>query len=178
MDHNVRQELVALLPRLRRFAYALSGSLEDAEDVVQSACEKALTRLHQFELGSRLDSWMFQIVRTTWIDKVRYARRRETTSDPSTLDNLHFDARIEQQTEAREHLAIIRDQIAKLSEDQRTVLGLVTVDGMSYQNAAQTLGVPIGTIMSRLARARRKLAEAIDPEWRAKDAPLAAKRGP
>lgn len=178
MDHNVRQELVALLPRLRRFAYALSGSLEEAEDVVQSACEKALTRLHQFEPGSRLDSWMFQIVRTTWIDKVRYARRRETTSDTSTLENLHFDARIEQQTEAREHLAIIRDQIAKLSEDQRTVLGLVTVDGMSYQNAAQTLGVPIGTIMSRLARARRKLAEAIDPEWRAKDAPLAARRGP
>jgi RNA polymerase sigma-70 factor (ECF subfamily) len=176
MDHGLRQELVALLPRLRRFAYALSGSLEEAEDVVQSACEKALQRLHQFQPGTRLDSWMFQIVRTTWIDKVRYARRRVTTSDPTTLENLRFDARIEQQAEAREHLAIIREHIGKLTEDQRTVLGLVTVDGMSYQDAAEVLGVPIGTIMSRLARARRKLAEAIDPDWREKDAPLATRR--
>jgi len=177
MDHDVRRELVALLPRLRRFAYALSGSLDEAEDIVQSACEKALSRFHQFERGSRLDSWMFQIVRTTWIDKVRYRRRRDTTSDPEMLENLRFDARIEEQTEAREHLAIIRKQIATLSEDQRVVLGLVTVDGMSYQEAAQMLSVPIGTIMSRLARARRKLAEVIDPDWQQKDAPLAAKRG-
>jgi RNA polymerase sigma-70 factor (ECF subfamily) len=177
MDHDVRRELVSLLPRLRRFAYALSGSLDEAEDIVQSACEKALARSHQFERGSRLDSWMFQIVRTTWIDKVRYRRRRDTTSDPEMLENLRFDARIEEQTEAREQLAIIRKQIATLSEDQRIVLGLVTVDGMSYQEAAEMLGVPIGTIMSRLARARRKLAEVIDPDWQQKDAPLAAKHG-
>jgi RNA polymerase sigma-70 factor (ECF subfamily) len=177
MDHDVRRELVALLPRLRRFAYALSGSLDEAEDIVQSACEKALARSHQFERGSRLDSWMFQIVRTTWIDKVRYRRRRDTTSDPEMLENLRFDARIEEQTEAREQLAIIRKQIATLSEDQRVVLGLVTVDGMSYQEAAEMLGVPIGTIMSRLARARRKLAEVIDPDWHRKDASPAAKHG-
>ncbi len=177
MDHDVRRELVALLPRLRRFAYALSGSLDEAEDVVQSACEKALARLHQFERGSRLDSWMFQIIRTTWIDKVRYRRRRDTTSDPEMLENLRFDARIEEQTEAREQLAIIRQQIGNLSEDQRVVLALVTVDGMSYQEAALMLGVPIGTIMSRLARARRRLAEVIDPDWHQKDAPLAAKHG-
>jgi RNA polymerase sigma-70 factor (ECF subfamily) len=120
---------------------------------------------------------MFQIVRTTWIDKVRYRRRRDTTSDPEMLENLRFDARIEEQTEAREQLAIIRKQIATLSEDQRIVLGLVTVDGMSYQEAAEMLGVPIGTIMSRLARARRELAEVIDPDWHREDASLAAKHG-
>jgi RNA polymerase sigma-70 factor (ECF subfamily) len=111
MDHDVRRELVALLPRLRRFAYALSGSLDEAEDIVQSACEKALSRFHQFERGTRLDSWMFQIVRTTWIDKVRYRRRRDTTSDPEMLENLRFDA---QSRNRRRRASILRSSASRL----------------------------------------------------------------
>lgn len=162
MGQDVRKELVSLLPRMRRFAYSLTGSMEEAEECLQSACEKALSRLDQFEPGTRLDSWMFQIIRTVRVDRVRYSVRRPTTSDPDIAETAAFDARTLEQLEARMDLDIIRDEVAKLPEEQRAVLALVTIDGMSYQDAADTLGVPIGTIMSRLARARRKLADAID----------------
>jgi RNA polymerase sigma-70 factor (ECF subfamily) len=151
---------------MRRFAYALTGSKEEAEDVLQSACEKALSRLHQFEPGTRLDSWMFQIIRTVRIDRARYAVRRPTSVVADIAETAAFDARTHEQIEARMDLDIIRDEIARLPEEQRVVLALVTIDGASYQEAADMLGVPIGTIMSRLARARRKLAEAIDAPHR------------
>lgn len=179
MGDDVRQELVALLPRLRRFAYALTGSREEAEDVLQSACEKALSRLHQFEQGTRLDSWMFQIIRTVRIDRVRYAVRRPVANDADIAETVAFDARIHEQIEARHELEVVRREIALLPEEQRAVLALVTIDGMSYQQAADTLGVPVGTVMSRLARARRKLAEAIDtPRAPARLRPVAAERAP
>lgn len=162
MGQDVRNELVALLPRLRRFAYSLTGSMEEAEEVLQSACEKALSRLDQFEPGTRLDSWMFQIIRTVRIDRVRYTIRRPATSDPDIAETAAIDARTHEQLEARMDLDIIREEITRLPEEQRTVLALVTIEGMSYKDAAETLGVPIGTIMSRLARARRKLADAIN----------------
>lgn len=162
MGYDVRKELVALLPRMRRFAYSLTGSMEEAEEIVQSACEKALSRLDQFEPGTRLDCWMFQIVRTVRIDRVRYSSRRPAGADANIGETAVFDARTHEQLEARIDLDIIRREIANLPDEQRVVLALVTIDGMSYQDAADTLGVPIGTVMSRLARARRKLAEAID----------------
>lgn len=164
MTADVRQELVALLPRLRRFACALTGSLDEADDVVQAACERALNRLDQFTPGTRCDLWMFQIIRTVWIDRIRYAKRRETVSDTEQAEAVGFDARIHEQTQARMDLAIVRREIAKLSEEQRVVLVLVSIDGRSYQETASMLGIPIGTVMSRLARARRKLAEAIGAE--------------
>lgn len=161
MGYDVRKELVALLPRMRRFAYALTGSKEEAEDVLQSACEKALSRLDQFAPGTRLDSWMFQIIRTVRIDRIRYAARRPTTSDAGIAETASFDARTHEQIVARMELDIIREEISRLPEEQRVVLALVTIDGVSYQEAADMIGVPIGTVMSRLARARRKLADAI-----------------
>lgn len=159
---DVRKELVALLPRLKRFAYSLSGSLDEAEDLVQAACEKALMRLDQFEIGTRLDSWMFRIVQNTWIDRMRYTQRRGVVNDPEAVERVAFDARIHEQMEARSALGIVRAQFARLPEGQKFVLSLVTIDGYSYEEAAQILGIPIGTVMSRLSRARRKLAEAID----------------
>ena len=159
---DVRKELVALLPRLKRFAYSLSGSLDEAEDLVQASCEKALMRLDQFEIGTRLDSWMFRIVQNTWIDRMRYAQRRGLVNDPDAVERIAFDARIHEQLEARSALDIVRTQFARLPEEQKVVLSLITIDGCSYEEAAQTLGIPIGTVMSRLSRARRKLAEAID----------------
>ena len=88
---DIRTELVALLPRLRRFAYGLTGSLDEGDDVVQSACERALTRLDQFQPGTRLDSWMYRIVQTVWIDRRRaqQAARSQalcTRSSPSSSD--------------------------------------------------------------------------------------------
>src|SRR5688572_22460351 len=107
MDSSVPEQLVTLLPRLRRFAYSLTGSLEDADDIVQSACERALGRLDQFVPGSRLDSWMYRIVQTTWIDRLRYSGRRSEVHAPDLVESLPFDARIQEQTEARADLAIV-----------------------------------------------------------------------
>jgi RNA polymerase sigma-70 factor (ECF subfamily) len=161
MDNTVPEQLVTLLPRLRRFAYSLTGSLEDADDVVQSACERALARLDQFVPGSRLDSWMYRIIQTTWIDRLRHSGRRSELHAPDVVESLPFDARIQEQTEARDALAIVRAEVAKLPEEQRVVLALVTIDDRSYQEAADILRIPVGTVMSRLARARSKLAAAV-----------------
>ena len=155
MDETVRQELIALLPRLRRFAYGLTGSLDEGDDVVQSACERALTRLHQWRPGSRLDSWMYRIVQNLWIDRVRM-RRQHPEAGPEVLEQLPGgDA--EREAEARHDLGTVRRLVARLPEEQRAVLALVTVEGLSYQDAADSLGIPIGTVMSRLARARLAL---------------------
>lgn len=162
MDEDVRQGMIALLPRMRRFAYSLTGSMDEADDLVQSVCERALGRLDQYERGTRLDSWLVRIIQTTWIDRVRMARRRGTVSDPEVIAAVPFDARIHEQTEARAALEIIRAEIALLPEDQRLVLALVTVDGMSYKDAAEVLEIPIGTVMSRLSRARKRLGEALE----------------
>ena len=162
-ETDVRHQIVALLPRLRRFAMTLAGTRDVADDVLQAACEKALGRLDQFTPGTRLDSWMFQIVRTTFIDHIRRQQRRQHADlTPEIVDAIPSDARIHEQTAARADLAIVRGEIARLPDEQREVLALVTIDGLSYQDAADTLGVPIGTIMSRLSRARRKLALALD----------------
>jgi RNA polymerase sigma-70 factor, ECF subfamily len=162
-DIDIRAQIVALLPRLRNFAFALTGSRDAADEVLQAACEKALVRLDQFMPGTRLDRWMYQIVKTTFIDQVRQTRRRkEADFSPDLTEGLPSEARIHERTEARAALAIIRREIARLPEEQREVLVLVAVDGLSYQAAADIVDVPIGTIMSRLARARRKLAVALE----------------
>ncbi|MBU2583576.1 MAG: RNA polymerase sigma factor [Alphaproteobacteria bacterium] len=162
MAVELQREMVDLLPRMRRFAYTLTGSIEEADDVVQSACERALSRLHQFKPGSRLDSWMFRIVQNISIDRMRKKKRRNEVNDPEAFEAVEYDARIHEGTEARLELALVRAEISRLPEEQQMVLALVTVDGMSYQEAAETLDVPIGTVMSRLARARKKLAAALE----------------
>ncbi|MCB1522388.1 MAG: RNA polymerase sigma factor [Hyphomicrobiaceae bacterium] len=174
MTADIRKDIVALLPRLRRFAYTLAGSFDEADDLVQMACERALTRLDQFEPGTRLDSWMFRIVRTVFIDETR-RRKRRSTADDTELDFVGFDARIHEGMQARFDLAVVRAELGRMSEEHRAVLALVTLDGMSYQEAADTLGVPIGTVMSRLARARKRLAQVLESgDGRASDASGAA----
>lgn len=160
--HDIRPQIVALLPRLRRFAKALCGNLDQADDIVQAACMKALGRLDQFEQGTRLDSWMFRIVQTTYIDHARSGRRRAATPIDDQSLAVVFDARIHESAEARADLAIVRDEIGRMPEEQRAVLALVAVDGVGYAAAAGILGIPVGTVMSRLARARKRLAAAID----------------
>jgi RNA polymerase sigma-70 factor (ECF subfamily) len=161
-ETELRLQIVALLPRLRRFAFALTGRQDEADDLVQSACLKALDRLSQYEVGTRLDSWMFRIVQTTFLDEVRSrSRRAKDTVVNEDINAVGFDARIHERTEARADLAIIRAKINELPTEQRELLALVVVDGMSYQSAAEVLDVPIGTVMSRLARARKKLASAL-----------------
>lgn len=151
-------QLLALLPKLRRFARTLTGSVDEGDDVVQSACERALERADQFEIGTRFDSWMYRIVQTVWIDRLRHHSRREEGVDPADLamfpggDAVHA-------AEEKIALAQTRRAIAKLPADLRAVLVLVSIEELPYREAAEILGIPIGTVMSRLSRARLTLYE-------------------
>lgn len=162
MTDAVRAELIALLPRLRRFASGLTGSIEDGDDLVQTACERALTRLHQWQPGTRLDSWMYRIVQTCWIDGQRRRRRRgEVAMDTAALERLG-GSHPGQEAPLRLDLTETGRAIARLPEDQRAVLVLTAVEGCSYREAAAMLDLPIGTVMSRLARARMALGRALE----------------
>ena len=162
MDQSTAQAMAAIVPRLRRFAYGLTGSIDAGDDLVQSTCERALSRLHLWQPGTRLDSWMYRIMQNLWIDELRSGRRREITTDSDELDAM-VGGDAEREVGVRLDLAAVRRHIAGLPPDQRAVLLLVSVDGLSYKEAAAVLEVPIGTVMSRLARARLALARALEP---------------
>lgn len=163
MTQELRAELVGLLPRLRRFAYGLTGSLDDGDDLVQGACERALRRLDQFQPGTRLDSWMYRILQNLWIDQIRAGRRREIAVDEDVMAAFPGGDQA-REMEAKLDLAAARREVAKLPAEQRAVLLLVSVEGASYKDAAEILEIPIGTVMSRLSRARLTLGQALSEE--------------
>lgn len=160
MSVSVSDQLIGVLPRLRRFARGLTGSAVEADDLVQAACERALSRAHQFQEGTRFDSWMFRIVQTIWIDQLR-ARdiRREEAEEEGVHVGTDEPGR---RAEARLALEEVRAALQQLPSEQRAALLLVTVDGLSYKEAAVVAEVPVGTIMSRLARARIALQARLD----------------
>lgn len=150
-----------LLPRLRRFGAALAGSNDEGDDIVHAAIERALSRSGQWQPGTRLDSWMFRIMQNIWKDR---RRRLRTDREKQTLEMAATDLAIDGQrvTETSLMLTRAREQFARLSDDHRMVLALVVIDGHSYQEAASLLEIPIGTLMSRLYRAREALREMIE----------------
>jgi RNA polymerase sigma-70 factor (ECF subfamily) len=156
MTDHFRRDLVALVPKLRRFALSLAGNRQDADDLVQAACEKALKNEAQFREGTRMDSWMYRIIQTLWIDDRRRARSRGTAVDPEDA-GLSDHGKAAALPEDRMMLARARAAMAALPEAQRTVLALVAIEGLSYREAAEALDVPVGTVMSRLSRAREAL---------------------
>ena len=161
MSSAFETELVATVPRLRRFAYALTGSREDGDDLVQAACERALGNASKFREGTRMDSWLFRIVQNLWHDDRRRARTRGQQIDPEQagLSDRGVSARHPEDRMMLEH---VRKVVAELPSEQRAVLALVAIDGMSYRQAAEVMDVPVGTVMSRLSRARAHLAALID----------------
>lgn len=158
-----QRQIVALLPRMRRFAFGLTRSFVDADDLVQAACLRALEKRAQWTPGSRLDSWLYRIVQNLWIDDRRQVRRRGEASSDANPEDVSEVAAVStlHRGEGRLMLSAVERAILKLPDDQRAVLMLVSVDGMAYREAAEALGIPIGTVMSRLARARLGLAEAL-----------------
>ena len=152
-SQDVRTQIAALLPRLRRFGRTLAHNREDADDLVQIALEKALTRTDQWTPGTRLDSWMFRIMQNAWIDEVRARERRAETFRPEEEGEQVGVSPTDAQIDA----LAVRKAVSRLNDDQRAAVGLVLVEGMAYQEAAAVLGVPVGTLTSRLARAREAL---------------------
>ena len=155
-DDPIRSDIVALLPRLRRFACSLTGQLADADDIVQIAIERALGRLDQFQAGTRLDAWLFSIVRNAWIDEARSRARRGRTFVAAELgDQVGDDG--DNAMHARLEAQDVWNAMQQLAPEQREAIALVCVEGLAYREAAEVLGVPIGTVTSRLARGREAL---------------------
>ena len=148
---NEAQRLVDLIPRLRRYARALAGDRASADDLVQDTLERAWAKLHLYRRGTDLRAWLFTVMHNVHVNKVRSAR----STDP--LDDEMPELA---QRAAQSDALVVRDldrAIARLPAEQRAVLLLVTLEEMSYEQVARTLGIPIGTVMSRLSRAREKL---------------------
>jgi RNA polymerase sigma-70 factor (ECF subfamily) len=156
-------ELAALLPRLRRFGRLLTGHAQDADDLVQLALERAWQHQARWEPGTRLDSWVFRIMQNAWIDEVR-ARQRQSRVLVSVDDETLAETGAGPDSPSPADALAVRQAVSRLSEDHRAAVALVLVEGLSYKEAADALGVPIGTLTSRLARAREQLQNLLSPE--------------
>jgi RNA polymerase sigma-70 factor (ECF subfamily) len=165
MDLRTRSEMLAALPRLRRFARGLVGNQHEADDLVQTACERAIRHFDGWEPGARLDSWMFRVLQTAWIDRRRAQRvRNDYVETIAAVTNPVVGG--EAQALASLTLGMVDAAMQLLPESQRAVLLLVCVEQLSYAEAAEVLGVPVGTVMSRLARGRlalRRLIDGVEP---------------
>ena len=149
MDEAKR--LVELIPRLRRYARALVGDRATADDLVQDTLERAWAKLHLYRRGTDLRAWLFTVMHNVHVNRVRATR---------PVDPLDEEMPELAQRSTQPDALLVRDldrAIALLPADQRAVLLLVTLEEMSYEEVARTLGIPIGTVMSRLSRAREKL---------------------
>lgn len=160
----LRQTLPSVLPRLRRFARTLTRDVQDADDLVQTALERALLRAAQWrapaadasgeQIEAAVRSWMFGIVKNAWIDNRRAQRReRAVVGDDADLADVADPA----QSSVQDALSIAA-AMQRLPEEQRLAVSLVLIEGLSYQEAAQVMEVPIGTLTSRLSRAREALS--------------------
>ncbi|MDA8479978.1 RNA polymerase sigma factor [Citrobacter sp. Awk 4] len=162
---DVRQQLAAHLTRLWRYGLVLSRDRDLAEELVQSTCVRALERGAQYTPGTRIDRWLFSILHSIWISELRSRHVRMGKGFVASEELIAPDYR--EQDDARLHYQTIMRRVNALPEAQRNTVFLVYVEGFTYQEAAQTLAVPVGTIMSRLAAARATLAkpaEAQSPE--------------
>jgi RNA polymerase sigma-70 factor (ECF subfamily) len=145
-------------PRLRRFAFALSRDRADADDLVQGTVERAMRSAGHWQAGTRFDSWLFRIARNHWIDTVRSRGRHARRLAPAEEgESIGFDPR--PATEAAIDLKRAMAAMARLPDEQREVVALILVDGLGYREAAEALGLPIGTVSSRLVRGRKALLE-------------------
>ncbi|MCK9503487.1 MAG: RNA polymerase sigma factor [Porticoccaceae bacterium] len=160
----MNESLTQILPAIRRFAYSLTGSVHDADDLLQNTVERILTR--PVPEDADLLKWAFRICRNLWIDEYRASKVRGQATACGALQETPIDGE-----------AIIHNQItlmevdsamATLPNDQRAILALVAVQGLAYQEVADVLKIPIGTVMSRLARARAALSRQLHSPQRAK----------
>ncbi|MGH8230551.1 MAG: sigma-70 family RNA polymerase sigma factor [Steroidobacteraceae bacterium] len=157
-DDLLQTRIIELLPKLRRFARSLTRNPDDADDLLQGALERALTHLHQWQADTRLDSWLYTIVRHAWIDELRARSRRER----SLYDGAQAERVADPSADAGASLSI-QQALQRLPEEQRLAVALVLIDGLPYKEAAQIIGVPMGTLTSRLARGRQALQQILGP---------------
>ncbi|HMI39998.1 MAG TPA: RNA polymerase sigma factor [Sphingomicrobium sp.] len=149
-------ELTQTLPRLRRFAHALSRDAADADDLAQMTIERALRSRDQWREGTRLDSWLFKIMRNLWIDTVRSrGRKARFEAPPEAGEAIGHDPRAG--IDASIDLQRVMAAMDRLPDEQREVVALILIEGVGYRETAEMLDLPIGTVSSRLVRGRNAL---------------------
>lgn len=169
LDNNeIKTEMIRILPQLRRFALGLCGSPDQADDLVQATCERAIRSLDTFEQGSRLDSWMYRILQNLHLNSIRDKATRERH-----LKNAAIGAEISMDgstaAAAALELKTVLSFVNHLQAEYREVLLLVAIEGRGYRETADYLNIPIGTVTSRLARARLKLRLWVEGQETAKN---------
>ena len=158
LSSDLRADFMQALPRLRAFAIALTGNLDEADDLAQDTVVRALGHLDQFEPGTNLQAWLFTILRNAFYS--RYRRRRREVEDPEGC--LAEKLSVPPQQGAHLDLDDMRSALAKLSPEQREAILLVGAEGLTYGQASAVCGVLVGTIKSRVNRARARLLELLN----------------
>jgi RNA polymerase sigma factor (sigma-70 family) len=157
-SETFESELTQLLPRLRRFAFALSRNGADADDLAQTTLERALRSRDQWQPGTRLDSWLYRIMRNLWIDTVRARGRRDRHEAPEdAAKDVGEDPR--EAMHASMELQRAMSAMERLPDEQREVVALILIEGFGYREVSEMLDLPIGTVSSRLVRGRMALLE-------------------
>jgi RNA polymerase sigma-70 factor (ECF subfamily) len=156
-DHaQLRDELVKWIPNLRAFALSLTQSAQHSDDLVQDTLVKALANLDKFEIGTNLRAWLFTILRNSFYNEIRHRKYHQTATldeiDPGAVD---LRATQEKYVEFQD---VLRG-LSRLVPEQREAIILIAAEGLSYEEAAAICKCPVGTVKSRLSRARRRLEE-------------------
>ncbi len=158
MHRDLNEQLIELLPRMRRFATGLAGAVDRGDELVQIACERLLKHHSRLKPDTRLDSWLYQVIRNLHVDSIRAQKARdrsvESVREITEIQGMGVSV-LDQQLALHEvHLAM-----QELSEEHRSVLMLICVEGLSYKEAADVLEVPMGTVTSRIVRGRKALMD-------------------
>ncbi|MCF6190955.1 MAG: sigma-70 family RNA polymerase sigma factor [Cocleimonas sp.] len=160
---NFSKQISSLIPRLRRYAIVLTTIKEDADDLLQATLERAINKQHQWQENTHLDRWAFTIMSSIWKNEIRSRSTRQGNGITDNVQALIDNAAIKNM-EGTFLLNQVFKEVMNLSEDQREAILLVYVEGLKYQEAADILTIPTGTLMSRLARARITLANNLSDE--------------
>ena len=155
IDPAIRDSVLAAIPSLRAFAISLSGNVDRADDLVQETMLRALANIHSFQPGTNMSAWLFTILRNLFRSEYRKRRREVEDADGSYADSLKSQPEQSGRVEFEE----FRTALAKLPPDQREALILVGASGFSYEETAEICGCAVGTIKSRVNRARGRLAQ-------------------
>ena len=157
-----KSDMITLLPRLRRFALSLTRSGPDADALLQDACTTALQKWQQYDPSQPLDRWLFRVVRNLWVSEIRKRKVRhgEGQVDAEDAQELQSAGNVDDVVTAKQ----VRGKVADLEPDLAQPLMLVCAEGYSYREVSELLGVPIGTVMSRIHRARKLLISSLSVE--------------
>ncbi len=155
IDPATRDAVLAAVPSLRAFAISLSGNVDRADDLVQETMLRALANIHSFQPGTNMSAWLFTILRNLFRSEYRKRRREVEDADGSYAETLKSQP---EQT-SKVEFGAVRAALSKLPDDQREALILVGASGFSYEEAAEICGCAVGTIKSRVNRARTRLSQ-------------------